>query len=224
MELVILFAVVAVVVLVASWVMSAKQRLLRALRAAERATVATARDGTLARFDGRVVPGPTVLAPLSGRPCVFFQASVEEWVSNGKNGSWRLRAREVHGVPFAMDDGTGTVLIDPTRAVVDVDLDRTSKSGTFDDPDGVERAFLTRHGLAAAGWVFNKSYRYTEGVIEIGEPVAVMGYVTREPDPDGASRMTGYRDGPPTRVRLGGGADHPIRLSDDRTLTAQPRR
>ena len=54
----------------------------------------------------------------------------------------------------------------------------------------------------------------SEGVIEIGETIAVMGQGVREPDPDAAAKAQGYRGGPPTRLRLGGSARHPILLSD----------
>jgi hypothetical protein len=145
---------------------------------------------------------------------VFYEATVEQYRSNGKTGSWRQVAREVKGIPFVLDDGSGRAIVDPSGARVAVDIDMTTRSGTFDDATPVEEEFLSRHGLRSTGWVFNKSLRYREGVIEIGETIAVMGQGVREPDPDAVGKVGGYRTGPPTRLRLGGSARHPILLSD----------
>lgn len=201
------------------WYFGPRQRLRRLLAAAPRRRIAEAVDGASVRLDGVVQPGATVIAPLTGRPCVCYEAVIDEWVSSGKSGRWRNRVRELQGVVFAIDDGTGRALIDPTRAAVDVELDRTTQSGTFDDPTPIEQAFLARHGLAATTWGFNKRLRYREGAIEIGETIAASGVALREPDPDAVGRITGYRDGPPTRVRLGASREHPIRLSDAPAVT-----
>jgi hypothetical protein len=167
------------------------------------------------RVHGTVTAGATVIAPLTGRSCVFYEAVVEERVSNGKSSSWRQRVREVRGVPFVIDDGTGRTLVDPTHAEVDVDLDESMRSGFLDDPTPTEMAFLERHAQDGQGWLFNKHLRYREGVIAVGERIAAMGRPVREPDPDAVGHAGGYRDERPTRVRLGGSPQHPIVLSDD---------
>jgi hypothetical protein len=212
------FAAVAAV-LAASFLWNEKARIRRQLRGAPRVAIGELEEGRTGRLVGKVGEGQTLQAPLTGRSCVFYEATVEQYRSNGKSGSWREVAREVRGVPFALDDGTGRAIVDPSGARVAVDIDMTTRSGTFDDPTPVEEEFLSRHGLRATGWVFNKSLRYREGVIEIGETIAVMGQGVREPDPDAAGKAVGYRSGPPTRLRLGGSARHPILLSDaDDTL------
>lgn len=194
-------------------------KLRRALRGAPRQAIAAAAEGAEVRVDGTVLPGETLVAPLTGRPCVVYEAVVEEWVNRGKTGSWRQRIREVRGVPFLIDDGTGHALVDPTGARLDVKIDLTTRSGTFDAPTPIEKAFLDRHGMSGEGWLFNKKLRYREGVFAVGERVAAMGRPVREPDRDAASRVHGYRGDLPTRLRLGGSADHPILLSDDASVT-----
>lgn len=215
MEALVVVAVVAgVAIVAASRLWNEKARIRRELRAAPRVDIAELDEGRTGRLVGTVGDGATVQAPLTGRSCVFFEATVEEYRSSGKTGSWRQVAREVGGMPFVLDDGTGRAIVDPTGARVAVDLDMTTRSGTFDDPTPVEEQFLQRHGLRATGWVFNRSLRYREGVIEVGETIAVMGQGVREPDPDAVGKVGGYRVGPPTRLRLGGSARHPILLSD----------
>lgn len=215
MEALVVLAVVAGVAIVAASLMwNEKARIRRELRGAPRVDLAELREGRTGRVVGRVGEGETLQAPFTGRSCVFYEATVEEYRSSGKTGSWRQVVREAMGVPFVLDDGTGRAIVDPRGARVAVDLDMTTRSGTFDDATPVEEQFLTRHGLRSTGWVFNKSLRYREGVIEIGETIAVMGQGVREPDPDAVGKVGGYRSGPPTRLRLGGSARHPILLSD----------
>lgn len=215
MEALIVLAVVAgVAVVAASLVWNEKAKIRRELRGAPRVDIGELREGRTGRVVGRVGEGETLRAPFTSRSCVFYEATVEEYRSSGKTGSWRQVVREAVGVPFVLDDGTGRAIIDPSGARVAVDLDMTTRSGTFDDATPVEEEFLTRHGLRSTGWVFNKSLRYREGVIEVGETIAVMGQGVREPDPDAVGKVGGYRSGPPTRLRLGGSARHPILLSD----------
>lgn len=215
MEALVVLAVVAgVAVIAASLVWNEKSRIRRELRSAPLVDIAELREGRTGRIVGRVGDGETLQAPFTGRSCVFYEASVEEYRSSGKTGSWRQVVREAMGVRFVLDDGTGRAIIDPSGARVAVDLDMTTRSGTFDDATPIEEQFLTRHGLRSTGWVFNKSLRYREGVIEVGETIAVMGQGVREPDPDAVGKVGGYRSGPPTRLRLGGSARHPILLSD----------
>lgn len=215
MEALIVLAVVAgVAIVAASLVWNEKARIRRELRNAYRVDIADLDEGRTGRVVGRVGEGQTLQAPFTGRSCVFYEATVEELRSSGKSSSWRQVVREAVGVPFVIDDGTGRAVIDPNGARVAVDLDMTTRSGTFDDATPVEEQFLTRHGLRSTGWVFNKSLRYREGVIEVGETIAVMGQGVREPDPDAVGKVGGYRSGPPTRLRLGGSSRHPILLSD----------
>jgi hypothetical protein len=214
-EALVIAAIVAgAAIVVASLLYNEKARIRRQLRAAQRVDLGELGEGRTGRVVGRVGDGETVQAPFTGRSCVFYEATVEEYRSSGKTGSWRQVVREARGVPFVLDDGTGRAIVDPGGARVDVDLDMTTRSGTFDDATPIEEQFLTRHNLRSAGWVFNRSLRYREGVIEVGETIAVMGQGVREPDPDAVGKVGGYRSGPPTRLRLGGSSRHPILLSD----------
>jgi hypothetical protein len=215
LEALVVAAIVAgVAIVAASLVWNEKARIRRQLRAAPRVAIADLDEGRTGRVVGRVGEGDTVQAPFTGRSCVFYEATVEEYRSGGKSGSWRQIAREATGVPFVLEDGTGRAIVDPTGARVAVEIDMTTRSGTFDDATPAEARFLGKHGLRATGWVFNRSLRYREGVIEVGETIAVMGQGVREPDPAAVGKVGGYRSGPPTRLRLGGSSRHPVLLSD----------
>jgi len=211
---------IVVVVLVLVWFFSADQQIRRRLRNAPRVDIAALGDGQEARVVGRVVPMQTMAAPLSGRPCVFYDITVEQYRSNGRSsGSWHTILRERRGVPFLVEDGSGRALVDPEGAQIAVVHDSTTRSGTLDDASPQEEALLARHGLKSQGWVLNKRLRYNEGVFEPGETVAVLGAGVREPDPSAVAAVQGYREALPTRLRLGGSQRFPLHLSDHRDTT-----
>lgn len=213
-------AIVVLFIAVVGQMWSERARLKKALRSAPRVAIRELPEGTPARIVGTVAAQATLRAPLTGRTCVAYVAQVEELVSSGKTSSWRGRIHEVRHVPFTVDDGTGRAIVDPGQAKLLVEMDSTTRSGTFDDATPVEEDFLRRHNMGSQGWFFNKTLRYLEGVIEPGERVAVLGRAVREPDPDAAGAVTGYRDALPTRVRVGGSKDHPIIVSDHADTTA----
>ncbi|HVV83013.1 MAG TPA: GIDE domain-containing protein [Kofleriaceae bacterium] len=209
--------VLFIVVVVRAW--SSRAKLARQLRDAPASTIAALPEGESARVVGTVVGEATLIAPLTGRRCVAYVAQVEQRVSTGKTTYWKGLIDEVRHHPFTIDDGTGKAIIDPGQAKLLIEMDSTSRSGTFDDATPAESEFLARHQIDSKGWFLNKSLRYLEGVIEPGERVAVLGRAVREPDPEAARDATGYRDALPTRVRIGGSKDQPILVSDRKDLT-----
>lgn len=188
----------------------ATRSIRRALRDARRVAIGKARDARQVKVVGEVIDGPTVMAPISGRRCVYYRVVVHQATGNRK----RERAREDGGVRFQIDDGTGRALVDPEGARIAVELDTRTRSGLFDDATAAEEAFLQRHGIGSTGLIFNRTLTYQEGVIEIGDTVAVLGRGVREPDRSATARVAGYRDPPPTRLRLGGSSRHPILICD----------
>jgi hypothetical protein len=204
--------------LYASWYRSDEQRVRRTLRGTSKSSIAELPEGKPGRIVGRVAPGATIEAPLSGRRCVYFEVTVHE--DPGGDDAVRLFAHEAAGVPFVIEDGSGRALIDPRHVRLALTIDRRTESGTFDDATAREEAFLRRRGTKSTGMVFNRTLTYREAVIEIGETVAVVGVGVREPDLD-AGAGAGYRDGPPTRLRMNGSPRHPLLISDQRD-TQQP--
>jgi hypothetical protein len=192
------------------WYLSEARTVRRALRATPASTIAALPEGQPGRIVGRVAPGATLEAPLSGRACVYVEVTVEE---QRGDRPWELMIREIGSVAFTLEDGTGRALVEPGSARVSLQVDFQGSSGTLDDPDDRELQLLHRHGQDSAGLLFNRKLRYSEAVIEIGETVAVFGIGVREPDPDGGAGAL-YRDGPPTRVRMNGSPRFPLLISD----------
>jgi hypothetical protein len=199
----------------AFWYFSENQTIRRQLRKTPTKRIQELRDDELGKVVGRARgTGEVLTAPLSGRLCVYFVATVEERRSTGKSSYWKMIIRETRGVPFMLEDDGGRALVDATAARIAIDFDGKSQSGTFDDPTPAEHAFLARHSQRGQGWVFNRTLRYREAVIADGETIAVLGAGTREPDPD-APPTEAYRGEAPTRLRLTSSRKHPLVISDD---------
>ena len=221
--LVLLVIVAGAAIMLGAWYFSEAQKIKRALRAAEHVPIANYPHGGIKRVIGVLsVEGDMLSAPLSGRQCAAWEVVVEEQRSSGKSTSWYTIVRQVEAVPFLVEDETGRAHVDPSGAQLVVTADRHSRSGTFDDPTPEERAFLDRHGEEATGWVFNRTLRYREGVLEPDELVAVLGQgaVSYDDAPD-MQHQGGYRAPAASKrldIRAAGG--HPLYISDDASVVS----
>jgi hypothetical protein len=210
-EVVAMFGVMAIVLAAIAYVKGAT---VRKLRNATSFAIGELREGQAGRVIGDAFPfGETLQAPLTGRACIYFIATVEQYVGNRTVTGWKEIVKEERGVPFVLTDGTGRAIVDPTGAEIALDFDNRSTPGTFDDPSPAEEAFIARHKKQRRGLVFNKKLRYREAVIHVGERVAVLGEGIREPDPE-AAPAGDYRGEPPTRLRLTSTPRFPLVISD----------
>ena len=195
------------------WYMDEEQVTKRALRNARKHSIRDFPDSTQGKVVGRLAyHQEELVAPLSGRPCAYYCITVSEYRSHGNSGSYCEIINEEKGVDFVLRDGTGTALVMVAAASTALTRDHKTTSGTFDSPTPREESYLNAHGEQGKGWVFNKSIRYVEGILEAGEQVSVYGFGSKEPDPD--ADPTGYRDAPPMRLRISGSVDHPSLISD----------
>ena len=81
---------------------------------ARRRTIGELGEGRF-RVRGRVVPFETVRSEVDGARCVFIlRASVDP-----AQGLLREVAHELSAFPFRVEDGTGSIEIDPQRVIVD---------------------------------------------------------------------------------------------------------
>lgn len=191
----------------------------RELRKAKRFPIGQLPEGVRGRIVGRAYPLMEPLqAPLTGRPCVYFIATLEQRVQHGKTSSWRTVVTDSRAQVFGVRDESGRAIVDPSLARISLDFDNKSTSGTFDNPTPAEEAFLARHNQTGKSWVFNKYLRYREAIIGVDEPVAILGSGIREPDPD-APPAEAYRGDAPTRLRLTSSAAHPLVISDSHDTT-----
>lgn len=125
-------------------------------------------------FDGyaRLMEGPEILGGLTGLPCVWWEYRIErkESTGSGKNRRthWRTIAHAVSECLFAIDDDTGTCIVDPDGASVTT-LVR-------------DRWYASRSRWAGpppeSGWRrwLGGNHRFTERRLERNRPLYAIGW------------------------------------------------
>jgi hypothetical protein len=154
----------------------------------------TVPEGSEVWVRGVVVPtAPVMRAPLTGRACVFYEITGEQYVPGA---GWQRTHHEVGGDPFALDDGTAVAAVDAAGAQLEL----------------TERAIY--------GWAGDHAnpIRTREAIIAPGSKLLLIGRAVREPDPEGASRAEGYRSATPTRLRFACSPRAPLYISDRRDV------
>ncbi len=142
-----------------------------------------------------------VEAPLSARRCVLAHAHAElPEVDRTAEGEYIVLTTRLM-VPFELDTTSGVILVDGTRA--DVDLKPQRIPGRDAER---ERAFVVGHGRGAE---VARVATFREVVLIPGMRVAVHGVAMIEPIEQGER---GYRDAAPTRTRIVAHADYPLAI------------
>ena len=76
-----------------------------------------ATPGGVVKVNGRVVATDGHLrAPCSGRPCVYYEVRVEQWVVTEDAAQWMPTVRVVKGIDFGLEAGGVTCHVDQARA------------------------------------------------------------------------------------------------------------
>ena len=146
---------------------------------------------------GRIVGGVqplegTLHAPFTGRPCVYYEATVFRAASDT-----HTYAKECIGVPFMIDDGSGTAVIDPRNGRVQIYVDVVLNFGEAHRTNVAAMLARCNANPGLADW---PSLRYMEARIEVGEQLDVVGSGIR----DGVSHGDeGYRDSRASRILMG---------------------
>lgn len=181
----------------------------RALPEARWSLIADLPENTFGRVTGRVrALGETTQAPLSGRPCVCYVAWVE---TTGRPRTLILSERR--GVPFVIEDETGRAIVDPTDARITLHFDHESSTIAAASATPAQDALLARHGQTSTGILGLKPMCFREGIVEVGETIAVLGAGIRERDAE-RTGLAGYRD-EPTLLRFTSSPREPLVISDD---------
>lgn len=168
--------------------------------------IASLPDGERGRLVGtaRGLHG-TLIAPLSGRPCLYYLVLVKSVESSGA----RELFTERKGIAFALEDASGSAIIDPARASVSLAFDYRDEVYLPDLPSPAQRALLLRNGHSPDG---SDQLRFVEAVLSIGERTTVVGTGFRRPDVASPMELD-YRSAPPPRLQLAASDATPLFIS-----------
>jgi hypothetical protein len=172
-----LVAVVAYAALVRSKARSALADLIHETKTTK---VDKLRPG-LAELEGKIasVSGQLLRAPVSGKACVMYRFLVEEQVSSGsgkhRKTRWVSRIDEKRQVGFVLHDGTGGVEVDFTKGELFLGSDQGGRSGFLNDATPEFDRALRERGQSSTGMVMNRTLRWSEMYLEVGDPLYALG-------------------------------------------------
>lgn len=207
-----MFAIVGLLFLLFWW-FNKDNRLKRELKKAKGIRISDFKEGAYAKIVGKSMStGETLIAPLSGRECVYYQITVEVERGDDDGFSWEKLFTENKAIDFLVSQSGETAYIEAKNVTGFLVKDAKERSGVFNGATGKMKALLQRHGEKSKGFLgINKSLRYKEGIVEVGEAIAVMG----------KGNWTRAENNSKTPIlTLSGNHEQPLKISDhSSTLT-----
>ena len=172
-----MFLTVAVIGFI-SYYYSNKSVLLRAFKTSRKKSINSIQQNEYAKVIGKAkYVNQPLIAPLSGRQCVYYHIIVE--VKGDKH--WRKIIDDVKTQDFFIETNSEMAIVKSSnlnKSSMRFHLvkDHKEKSGFRNDaPEKLEQ-YLISHNKKSTGILgINKSMRYSEGVIELDETIAVKG-------------------------------------------------
>lgn len=146
--------------------------------------------------------GECLRSPFQDERCVVVTWEIEEWDESGDSEGWRTVHEGFEGVRFDLDDGTDTLLIEPSdEAILDLEGDEFDdpvlEVSAVEDPPPRVRAYIDQHPfLSPSNQPFSEMLdvgnthgdrRYYEALLTPGEDAYVFGTVQPR---DGEDRST----------------------------------
>ncbi|WNH08849.1 hypothetical protein [Thalassobellus suaedae] len=160
---------------------SKKNIILRKLSKFKPKRITQFRTNELTKVSGKVlqVEKPFV-APYSKRKCVAYIFEVKQKVSTGKSSHWKTLVKKEDIQDFFIEKDGELVMVKPSLESSNyysyMVEDKSVNSGTFNTPTPKFQNVLDDFGIQSETWLgFNKTLKYSERIIEIGETITVGG-------------------------------------------------
>lgn len=150
--------------------------------------IAGAPEGLEIRVRGTVRAPEPLIAPCTGRPCVYWRIEYRAFVDGAD-----ILGTDQQQIDFAIadDSGNAKVLVERARFEVVADIVEMGRASEL-TPAG--RALVTRYG-----WELPQIARIElcEAIVAPDAAIDVVGPATREPDHAPSSQVRGYREAQP---------------------------
>jgi len=134
--------------------------------------------------------------PFTQQDCVYYRYSIQELRTSGKNNYWHTIKTEQKKQMFLLKDETGQVLINPENAHMNIKKNNLFESSLGKDPPENVKYFLNSNNISYEGFLFgiNKTMRYIEHFIAVGDKLYIMGTATDNPYVEEATSDYGIED------------------------------
>lgn len=109
-----------------------------------------------------------VVAPLTGRPCLWYHYKIERYERSGKTSSWQTLESKTSSSFFTLKDNTGECAIDPRRADVSSSWIKTWRGNS-------RHPTTTTANTSMLGTLLGGNYRYTEKIIQANDYLYALG-------------------------------------------------
>jgi len=173
------FVIFAVIlgVFIYNWYFSEKAVIKRKFKKTQHKKISEFKDGDVAKFTGTIesIDKP-LISPLTHRKCTYYSVLIEQKVSSGKSSHWKKIIEKNDSNTFVIKGANASAYISGDRQKRHIVMDREFSSGFMDDPKLHLEEYLKQHGHNSENFMgMNKTIRYKEGVLQLGEKVAVLG-------------------------------------------------
>ncbi len=165
---------------------SNKQTIIRTLSKLPQRQMNNIRTNEFTKITGKALAiNKPFSAPYSKRKCVFYKIKIEEKRSSGKSSYWKTLVKEERFQEFYIKQNDEYAIVKlnqhPKNFKNYLVVDKKKNSGTFNDANPKFEALLNSYNINSTGFLgFNKTLRYTEAIIEIGENITAAGIAKRE--------------------------------------------
>lgn len=180
--LLVIILIVAIIIF-AKYFFGKKQVIIRTLSKIPHKPIHSFKTNEIVKVTGKALHVDTpLIAPLSKRKCIFYYVRIEQKKSNGKNSYWKTLVTDEKIQNFFLSDNDHMLIVQPTQNPINyisyLQIDKKTTSGTFNHPSPEFESVLRSYNINPNGFLgFNKTLRYKEGIIEIGEEITVAGQV-----------------------------------------------
>jgi len=136
-----------------------------------------------AEIFGTVVAEKILKSPLTNKDCVYYKYNIDEYKKQGKSHSWVTIRQGKQISNFYLKDDTGSVLVNPERAKIDVPEDYSVESGMGKDPPTNVLNFLKENNISFEGFFgLNRKMRFIEYYIAPGDKLFILGTAGENPN------------------------------------------
>ena len=151
----------------------------------------------LAEVYGEVFPAEKQIlkSPLADKDCVYYRFKIEEYRQSKDSSYWATIKKGEQRVKFYLKDSTGSVLVDPEKAKIEIPADYTAESGVGKPPAKIVQSFLSTQKISYKGILgFNRRLRYTEYYIAPKDKLYIMGTAGDNPYVEEATAQKSEED------------------------------
>ncbi len=133
---------------------------------------------------GHLMKGTPIISPLSKKECLWYDYKIEHIATQNRIGfsrsaniSWEIIDSGVSDNLFLLNDGTGICVIDPEGAAITPSFSNSwygTREYSVNDIHS-SSGVLALKNLTTSNLMRDKSYRYSEKRIDIGDALYVLG-------------------------------------------------